>query len=108
MSTLDQAGLIQLLGSLSISGSVLDAAETAVLNNPLDLFRATLAELLSGLVDCDVQTGYKSIQWPNNIFNGDLSVTVPKLCPGRKPTELSSQLVDKVGSYADRHCTLLS
>ncbi|KAF3031484.1 hypothetical protein E8E11_001178 [Didymella keratinophila] len=45
--------------------------------------------------ECDVQIAFKSIQWPNNIFNGDLSVTVPKLCPGRKPAEVSSQLVDK-------------
>lgn len=96
MSTLDQAGLTQLLKTLSISAPTTEDVDVTVLSNPLDLCRTTLAELLSGLVDCDVQTAYKSIQWPNNIFNGDLSVTVPKLCPGRKPAELSSQLVDKV------------
>lgn len=96
MSTLDPAGLTQLLENLSISapGSGVVAANT--LSNPLDLCRTTLAELLAGLVDCDVQTAWRSIQWPNNIFNGDLSVTVPKLCPGRKPAESSSQLIDKV------------
>ncbi|KZM23203.1 Arginine--tRNA ligase [Ascochyta rabiei] len=93
MSTLDQAGLMQLLESLSIPTS--EVAEATALSNPLDLCRSTLAELLAGLVDCDVQAAYKSIHWPNNIFNGDLSVTVPKLCPGQKPAELSSQLVDK-------------
>jgi hypothetical protein len=96
MSTLDQAGLVQLLESLAISAANLSIAESTVLSNPLDLCRATLAGLLSGLVDCDIQAAYSSIQWPNNIFNGDLSVTVPKLCPGRKPAELSTQLVDGV------------
>ncbi|KAF2630857.1 arginyl-tRNA synthetase [Macroventuria anomochaeta] len=95
MTTLNQVGLTQLLESLSISAPTLKVVDATILSNPLDLCRTTLAELLSGLVDCDVQTAYKSIQWPNNIFNGDLSVTVPKLCPGRKPAELSSQLVDK-------------
>ncbi|KAH6612471.1 hypothetical protein C7974DRAFT_78256 [Boeremia exigua] len=95
MSTLNQAGLTQLLENLSITAPTSDITGATVLNNPLDLCRTTLAELLSGLINCDVQTAYKSIQWPNNIFNGDLSVTVPKLCPGRKPAELSSQLVDK-------------
>ncbi|KAF9692333.1 hypothetical protein EKO04_009422 [Ascochyta lentis] len=95
MSTLDQAGLVRLLESLSISAPTSEVVGATILSNPLDLCRSTLAELLAGLVDCDVQAAYKSIHWPNNIFNGDLSVTVPKLCPGRKPAALSSQLVDK-------------
>lgn len=98
MSTLSHAGLTQLLEGLSIAAPTSDSVDTSVLTNPLDLCRTTLAELLSELVECDVQAAYRSIQWPNNIFNGDVSVTVPKLCPGRKPAELSSQLVDKVGS----------
>lgn len=96
MSTLGQAGLMQLLEHLSISTPIPQVMNAVVLSNPLDLCRTTLAELLSGLVDCDVETAYRSIQWPNNIYQGDLSVTVPKLCPGRKPAELSSQLIDKV------------
>jgi arginyl-tRNA synthetase len=96
MATLDRAGLTQLLEGLSISEPTSELVGANVLTNPLDLCRSTLAELLSTLVECDAQAAYNSIQWPNNIFNGDLSVTVPKLCPGRKPTELSSQLVDKV------------
>lgn len=105
MATLDQAGLTQLLEKLSISAPVADIVGPTVLTNPLDLCRSTLAELLAGLVDCDIHTAYKSIQWPKNIFNGDLSVTVPKLCPGRKPAELSSQLVDKVGLQSNHLST---
>jgi len=96
MSTLDEAGLAQLLDSLAISAATPDVLESAPLSNPLDVCRIALAQLLSTLVECDVQTAYRSVQWPNNIFNGDLSVTVPKLCPGQKPVEMSTQLVDKV------------
>ena len=96
MSTLDQAGLTELLEGLSITAPTSDVVGGTILSNPLDLCRATLADVLAGIVECDIQTAYRSIQWPNNISNGDLSVTVPKLCPGRKPAELSSQLVDKV------------
>ncbi|EUC30156.1 hypothetical protein COCCADRAFT_104604 [Bipolaris zeicola 26-R-13] len=63
--------------------------------NPLDICRSSLAHALSDLVTGDIQDAFKSIQWPNNIFNGDLSVTVPRLQPGCKPDELSAELVDK-------------
>jgi arginyl-tRNA synthetase len=96
MSTLERAGLTLLLKDLSISTPTLEGVQATILSNPLDLCRTTLAELLASIVECDVQTAFRSIQWPNNIFNGDLSVTIPRLCPGRKPAEVSSQLVDKV------------
>jgi arginyl-tRNA synthetase len=96
MTTLEQTGLAQLLEGLFISVPGTGLVGASVLTNPLDLCRSTLAELLATLVQCDTQAAYNSIQWPNNISNGDLSVTVPKLCPGRKPAELSSQLVDDV------------
>jgi arginyl-tRNA synthetase len=96
MATLERSGLTQLLEDLSISEPGTELVGASVLTNPLDLCRSTLADLLATLVKCDTQSAYNSIQWPNNIFNGDLSVTVPKLCPGRKPAELSSQLVDHV------------
>ena len=96
MTTLEQTGLAQLLEALSISGPETELVGASVLTNPIDLCRTTLAELLATLVKCDTQAAYNSILWPNNIFNGDLSVTVPKLCPGRKPAEVCSQLVDDV------------
>jgi arginyl-tRNA synthetase len=87
-----------LLQTLSISKISEDLARAKFLANPLDICRSSLAELLSSLMSCDLDEAYKSIQWPNNIFNGDLSVTVPRLQPGCKPTELSAELVDKVWS----------
>jgi len=96
MSTLDLDGLMQLLEDLSMPGTNIHFAEANVLINPLDVCRSSLAELISSLAECDIQDAYKSIQWPNNIFNGDLSVTIPRLRPGCKPTELSAELVKKV------------
>jgi arginyl-tRNA synthetase len=98
MTTTEPDGLAQLLQDLSVAYPPAETVtELDVLSNPLDICRATLAELLSKIVGCDIDDAYKSIQWPNNIFNGDLSVTLPRLSPGRKPKELSSELVDKVG-----------
>lgn len=107
MTTLDHASLAGLLQNLSIGTLEPYPVGTRVLRNPLDVLRTTLAKLLSELVGCDLQTAYNSIQWPNNIFNGDLSVTIPKLCPGRKPAEASAHLVDTVGKCAIVRCVSL-
>lgn len=96
MSTLEIDGLTQLLETLSVSAPAAKFKESHILINPLDICRSSLAELLSSLVECNIQDAYKSIQWPNNIWNGDLSVTLPRLRPGCKPAELSTELIDKV------------
>lgn len=96
MSTRELDGLGRLLNSLALTDSIADLTGTHILANPLDICRSLLALQLSSLVECDASDAYKSIQWPNNIFNGDLSVTLPRLKPGCKPAELSSELVNKV------------
>jgi arginyl-tRNA synthetase len=96
MSTYEQHGLTKLLESLSISTELLIDGNDGALTNPLDVLRGSLAGLLMKIVDCQAQDAYKSIHWPNDISNGDLSVTLPRLRPGCKPQELSAQLVDKV------------
>jgi len=96
MSTLNAEGLAKLLSHLSLSDASPHFAAVNTLSNPLDVLRTTLAELLTNLVGCDHEDAYKSIQWPNDIYSGDLSVTLPRLRPGCKPKELSSELVDEV------------
>jgi hypothetical protein len=66
------------------------------LANPLDLYRSYLATILAGLVGCNEEDAFKSIQWPNNIFNGDLAVVLPKLQPGAKADKLAVELLEKV------------
>ncbi|KAF2854871.1 Nucleotidylyl transferase [Plenodomus tracheiphilus IPT5] len=65
------------------------------LTNPLDVFRTYLAETLAEIAGCDIEAAYKSIQWPNNIFNGDLAVILPKLRPGAKAEEVAVELMEK-------------
>jgi arginyl-tRNA synthetase len=99
MSTLDSDNLMKFLENFSVSRESVNFAEADILTNPLDICRSSLAELLSSLAECDVQDAYKSIQWPNNIFNGDLSVTIPRLRSGCKPAELSAVIVNQVRMY---------
>jgi arginyl-tRNA synthetase len=99
MSSFNIEGLSELLRSMSASTLSAGVQDANVLTNPLDLWRSALATILASLVDGGHSKAYRSIQWPNNIFEGDLSVTIPRLCPGCKATELSSQLVDQVKSF---------
>jgi arginyl-tRNA synthetase len=103
MSTIALSGLAQLLESLSVSNPTSQVNGAEVLFNPLDICRSSLATLLANILGCEIHGAYRSIQWPNNIFNGDLSVTLPKLDPSRKPTELSSELIDKVRYILQRY-----
>jgi arginyl-tRNA synthetase len=96
MSTYEKHGLTKLLESFSISTELPINGNEGALTNPLDVLRGSLAGLLIKSVDCQAEDAYKSIHWPNDISNGDLSVTLPRLRPGCKPQELSSQIVDKV------------
>ncbi|KAF5850298.1 hypothetical protein GGP41_002523 [Bipolaris sorokiniana] len=72
------------LSTLSLTEIYIGTNEADPLFNPLDI-----------CLTSDVQDAFKSIQWPNNIFNGELSVTIPSLRPGSKPDELSGELVNK-------------
>jgi arginyl-tRNA synthetase len=96
MSTLDLDSLRSLLEGLSVSKPEAFSLESKALSNPLEVFRVSLAQLLSVLAECDIQDAVKSIQWPNNIYSGDLSVTVPRLRPGCKPAEISADVMNKV------------
>jgi arginyl-tRNA synthetase len=96
MATLEVDGLLNLLKDLSVSEVSADVPDASVLTNPLDVWRSVLATILADILGEEAADTYKSIQWPNNIFNGDLSVTLPKLRPGCKAAELSFEIMDKV------------
>lgn len=67
-----------------------------ILSNPLELWRTCLTSVLSEVVECDEETVRKCIQWPNNIFNGDLAVVLPKLRPGTKADKLAVEIMEEV------------
>jgi arginyl-tRNA synthetase len=96
MSSVELEGLQKLLQHLSVAWQPADAHDISVLTNPIELWRSSLVTLLVDLVKCQTTDAYKSVQWPNNISNGDLSVTLPRLSPGGKVAEIASVLVDRV------------
>jgi arginyl-tRNA synthetase len=98
MSTFGTADLEKLLVALGLKTPIPHFQLAEVLDNPLDVARSYLADSLSACAECDPRITYNAIQWPNNIYNGDLSVILPKMKPGADPDELAFDLMKKVRS----------
>ena len=97
MSTLEIATLQATLESLGVHSPVPKFADTHILQNPLDLYRSYLAQILVPLVSADPQLVYDSLQCPNNSAHGDLVLVVPKLrLKGIKPADYAKELESKV------------
>ncbi|KAF2645757.1 Nucleotidylyl transferase [Massarina eburnea CBS 473.64] len=94
-TTYSLAELETVFAGLSVETPIPQYSDSDVLHNPLDLCRSYLADLLCKVAECKPATAYRSIQWPNNIFGGDLTVTLPKLRPGVKPNEFALDLMNK-------------
>lgn len=88
--------LEQCLASLNLSSPLPTVTVADALANPLDLCRVHLAEILAGALNIDIEAAYKSVQWPNDIYKGDLVVVLPKLRPGAKADEVALELLEKV------------
>jgi arginyl-tRNA synthetase len=86
------------LASLSLDGPLPEVSAAKVETNPLDLCRVHLAAILADVLGCDIKSTFGSILWPNNIFNGDLAVVLPKLKlrPGEEASEVASKLINQV------------
>lgn len=96
-NTLELEGLQAKLKSLGIESPVPDYANSHILQNPTDIYRAYLADLLTPLIGAERQLVYDSIQWTNNLTHGDLVLVVPKLrLKGVKPAEYALELESKV------------
>ncbi|CAI6341665.1 unnamed protein product [Periconia digitata] len=95
MTTSSAAGIQDILLGLTLDAPNSDLHDCHILTNPLDLCRLLLAQLLAEILGCEPEEAYRAIQWPNNIFNGDLTVTLPKLRPGVKPAEFVPELMKK-------------
>ena len=95
MSTLDLPSLATRLEGLGL-GPIPQFSKAHLLNKPLDIGRSYLADILSHLVGCDPITAYNSIQSPNDIFTADLTVPLPKLCPGADWRAVTRDLIKRV------------
>lgn len=99
MTTLTVEGLEALLGKLGLTTPIPAFKSADVQNKPLDIGRSYLADIVGGLAKSDPETAYKSIHWPNNIFNGDLAVILPRLSHGADSTVLGFDLTQQVGVF---------
>jgi arginyl-tRNA synthetase len=99
MTTLTIPELETLLSKLGLKTPIPPFESADVLSRPLDIGRSYLADIVRGLVDSDPETAYKSIHWPNNIFNGDLAVILPKLSHGADANVLGFDLTQKVFAH---------
>jgi arginyl-tRNA synthetase len=96
MTTLSITDLEELLGRLGIDIPIPHFEAADLLDNPLDIGRSYLAGILSSVTECDRAVAWKSILWPNNIYNGDLATILPKLKPGSVTKTLAFDIVKRV------------
>ena len=96
MATLTLAGLEALLGGLGLKIPLPHFLAADVLTRPLDIGRTYFADILCSLVECDAANVYSSIQWPGDIYNGDLAVVLPKLSHGAVSDDFAFDLMKRV------------
>lgn len=95
MATLTLDGLEATLGALHLDA--LPAFErTKPLDKPLDIARCYLASIVEKVADIGSDLAYNAIQWPNNVYNGDLVVILPKISRGGDPEVYALQIIPKV------------
>ncbi|KAK2615512.1 hypothetical protein N8I77_002262 [Diaporthe amygdali] len=94
MATLTLNGLEAALGNLHLDP--LPAFEsTSPLEKPLDIARTYLAKIIESVAEVELDAAYNAIHWPNNVYNGDLVVILPKLSRGADPEEYGAQITHK-------------
>lgn len=68
--------------------------------NPVDIYRAHLTSILTGVTGVDASIIYPALQWTQTLEKGDLVLPVPALrVKGKKPAELAAEWVEKVRKY---------
>lgn len=100
MATDTLSGLEGLLRGLELSKPVTNAPGADMLHNPVDIYRAELADAVAGLVHCDFKVAFDAISTSNEIANGDLVLTLPKLKLKDRPPNMKAlgfELIQQVG-----------
>ncbi|KAK0634241.1 hypothetical protein B0T17DRAFT_586143 [Bombardia bombarda] len=97
MATRSIAGLTALLQELELE-AIPDFPSADILNRPIDIYHAYLADALHKAMGCNPQQAYDAIQQPSTAAgNSDLDIVLPrlKLPSGTPPQELATELVSK-------------
>ncbi|KAF2665909.1 arginyl-tRNA synthetase [Microthyrium microscopicum] len=105
MATLTISGLEQLLAGLDLVTPIPTCTDANPLNNPMDIYRSYVADIVQKAVGCERSVAFKSIQCPQNIYNGDLAIILPRLGPKDKANVLAFEIAEKVSSDLI-HCGL--
>lgn len=95
MATLTLNGLEAALSDLHLD-TLPSIEATNPLDKPLDIARSYLAKIIEAVANVGPDVAYNSIQWPNNVYNGDLVVILPKLSRGVDPGEYALEIIPKV------------
>ena len=95
MTTLDLDGLNKTLQELGLD-PLPSLPKAHVLCKPLDILRSYLANILHRLIDRDVLATYDSIQWPNNISAGDLTIPLPRISHDADLNACAMDLLEQV------------
>jgi arginyl-tRNA synthetase len=98
MATLAISGLQDTLQHLDLEIPIPQFTGADVLNKPIDLIRSYLASILITLAEADPIAAYNSIALSSDPLHGDLTVVLPKLCPGTKAGGFASDLIKKARS----------
>lgn len=96
MATLTLTSREALLGGLGLKIPLLPFSAADVLTRPLDIGRTYFAEILCSVVECDAANAYSSIQWPGDMYSGDLAIVLPKLSHGAVSHVLAFDLLKRV------------
>jgi hypothetical protein len=83
---------------LGIADSIPEDGFVDIRKNPMDVYRAHLAESLMKLTNVEAKVAYDSIQWPGE--SADLMVVLPRL---RIPKDEWDSLKDRLGQEVFPH-----
>jgi arginyl-tRNA synthetase len=95
MDTLSVTNLGVLLEGLGLN-AIPHFTAADIQNNPLDIARCYLADIISGLVSCNRDVAFDSIQSTNGITDGDLAIKLPKLSHTANYDDFADDLKKKV------------
>jgi len=97
--------LTKLLGGFSVKEATEQYPNCYPESNPLDVYRAHLAQVLGEVTGVDTKIIYPALQWTTSLDKGDINMAVPALrVKGKKPDELAKEWVEKVRSRRRNPC----
>lgn len=97
--------LTKLVGDLSLETAQYPGCYPT--QNPLDIYKAHISQILRGITGVEHKIIYGALQWTTGLDKGDFMLAAPALrLKGKKPDELAAEWAEKVLFVVSLHCTL--